>query len=147
MLALFDLRIGQRPAADGQVEILVADGLGELGVLLDRRRQVGVGHQHPAALGGFHALADGVTLPVVHGEVHDSAGVGVVKELIGDQSGAIGRSVVDDQDLRSDLVRGQVGVNPLECRLEPLLLVVSGDDDGQVRPDDPVLRHDSLRIS
>jgi len=41
---------------------------------------------------------------------------------------AVGRPVVDDQDLGVELVLAEIGVDPRQGRDEPVFLVVRGND-------------------
>ena len=95
----FGVRKGARP--DDDVEVAIADHLGELGVILDRRRKVGVGQEHETPPRFEHAVPDRVALAAVLA-VGDDAAAPTGERLRGQLGRAVLRAVVDDEDLRVD---------------------------------------------
>ena len=93
--------VRKRAGADDDVEIAIADHRGELRVLLDRRREIGVGHEHEASPRLEHAVADRVALAAVLA-VSDHAAAPAGERLCGQLRGLVLRAVVDHEDLRVD---------------------------------------------
>ena len=104
--------------------------------LLDRRREVGVGHEDLLPGGREDPFADGRSLSAVpwqaeDAEVETEAGGGLLRDGRGPVRGA----VVDDEDLDGELRRAREDPlgDPREGDGEALLLVVGGDDERQGR--------------
>ncbi len=97
-LVHLDPRPRDRARADRDVDAAIDLRL-EPGQLLDRRREVGVGHQPPLARRGQHPAAHRVALPAVGLVAQDAH---EVPRRAGDVRGGVGRAVVDDDDLVGD---------------------------------------------
>src|SRR5437867_4128193 len=127
-----DLGALDRPRTDRDRRLPPADRLGQLAVLIDRRRKVRVGEEHLVPTRLEHAVPDAVPLSPVPG-VRQQAKLGCLREA-GDETAhyvrrPVGRSVVDDQDLGGNVLSRDEGEDALQRRDDARSLVVGGDDD------------------
>jgi hypothetical protein len=130
----FDVGLGQAAGTDRAVQVALATDRRQSGVLLDRRRQVGVGDQHPPPLRRQHPGSHRGALAAVLRQAQDAAataGQGTFR----DRGRLVRRPVVDDQDLERRGGRLEVRRDRRDRPRQDRLLAVGGDDDRYVRTD------------
>jgi hypothetical protein len=122
---------GQGPGADGNVRAGIEGGVEPLD-LLDRRGAVRVGEENAAAASVHDAGADRVPFALVLGEADEAQLCEFAGEALDQRGGCIGAAVVHDDDFHVTPPVTEVAEIGAERGLEPVLLIVGGDDDGQI---------------
>ena len=131
----------RRHHASSRVRAHAADVVGagvhrgeQLADLLRRVLQVGVERDDALAAHALEAGDDRHVLAVVRVEQHDARHVRPRGELVLQQRGrAVAAAVVDEDHFVGDAERVERRIQPREQRRQPGLLVVDGDDDGELR--------------